>query len=176
MAKTRTSKESAVGRVTDKLKSGKAVVFADFTGLLVKEMRELRAELRKAGVYYEVVKKTILKRGLKEAGLGSAEVDKLQGSISLAVSNEDEVAPAKTLVSFAKTHDKLRVLGGMMEKIFVDEGRVKSLASLPGKQELLGQLVGSLASPLTGFVQVLQGNLRGLVQVLRAAAERGQNN
>jgi large subunit ribosomal protein L10 len=174
MAKTRASKETAVERITDKLRAGKAVVFADFTGLLVKEMRELRVELRRAGVYYEVVKKTILKRALQKAGLKAAEVDNLQGSISLAVGMDDEVAPAKILAAFAKTHDKLRLLGGIIENNFVAESKVKSLAQLPARTELLGQLVGALQSPLNGLIQVLAGNLRGLVQVLKAAAEKGQ--
>ncbi len=165
MAKTRQSKESAVSRITDNLKKGKGIVFADFTGLLVKELRELRAELRKAGIYYEVVKKTLLKRGLTEAGLNNALVDELKGSVSLAIS-DDEVAPAKALVTFAKTHDKLKVLGGVLDNNYIDELKIKNLAALPTKPELLGKLVGSIQAPLTGLVRVLQGNMRGLVQVL----------
>lgn len=172
MAKTRLSKETSVSRVTDKLKTGKGIVFADFTGLLVKEIQELRTELRKAGVYYEVVKKTILKRGLAGAGLNNVSVDELKGSVSVAVSNDDEVVPAKTLVAFAKNHDKLKVLGGVLASSYVDESRIKALAKLPGKQELLGKLVGSIQAPLAGLVNVLQGNIRGLVQVLKAISEK----
>lgn len=174
MAKTRSIKESSVSRVTDKLKQGKGIVFADFTGLFVKEMQELRAELRKAGIYYEVVKKTLLKKGLSDAGLADISIDKLKGSVSVAVSEEDEIVPAKTLVEFAKKHDKLQVLGGVMESKFIDDVKVKSLAQLPSKSELLGKLVGSINAPLSGLVGVLQGNLRGLVQVLRAASQKQQ--
>lgn len=172
MAKSRSNKETSVGRITDKLKSSKGIVFADFTGLLVKEIQELRNELRKAGVYYEVVKKTILKRGLTEAGLQNISVDELKGSVSVAISSDDEVIPARTLVTYAKTHDKLKVLGGVLESNFVDESKVKSLALLPGKQELLGKLVGSIQAPLSGLVNVLQGNIRGLVQVLKSMSEK----
>ncbi len=172
MAKTRTVKETSVARVTEKLKQGKGIVFADFTGLLVKEMQELRAELRKAGIYFEVVKKTLLKRGLADAGLSDISLDNITGSISVAVSEDDEIVSAKTLVDFAKKHDKLQVLGGVMESKFIDDGKVKSLAQLPSKPELLGKLVGSINAPLSGLVGVLQGNLRGLVQVLRAASQK----
>lgn len=173
MAKSRATKESSVSRLTDQLKQGRGIVFADFTGLLVKELQELRRELRKAGIYYEVVKKTLLKRGLADAGFKEVSVDDLKGSVSVAVSEADEVIPAKTLVDFSKKYDKLKVLGGVMESKFIDDNKVKSLAQLPGKQELLGQLVGSVKAPLSGLVNVLQGNLRGLVQVLKAVADKG---
>ena len=175
MAKTRAVKESSVARLTDQLKGGKGIVFADFTGLLVKELQELRRELRKAGIYFEVVKKTLLKRGLAEAGLKDVSVDNLAGSVSVAVSADDEIVPAKTIVTYAKSHDKLKVLGGILENNYVDDNRVKALAQLPSKPELLGQLVGSIKSPLTGLVNVLQGNLRGLIQVLKAASQKNSN-
>ncbi len=166
MAKTRAVKESSVARLADKLKQGRGIVFADFTGLLVKDMQALRRELRKAGVYYEVVKKTLLKRSLVQAGLQDVPVEKIQGSVSLAVSESDETAPAKTLMGFVQKNDKVKVLGGVMDSSFIDEYKVKSLAALPGKQELLGRVAGSIASPLTGLLNVLQGNLRSFVQVL----------
>jgi large subunit ribosomal protein L10 len=173
MAKTRAVKEKAVGRLIDQLKTGKGIVLADFTGLLVKELQQLRAELRRAGIYYEVVKKTLLKRSLTEAGLKDVPVDEINGSISLAVSQDDEVLPAKTLVDFSKKFEKLKVLGGVMQAQYIDEAKVKSLAQLPSKEELLAQVVGTIRAPLSGLVNVLQGNLRGLVQVLKARAEKG---
>lgn len=173
MAKTRAIKEASVSRLVDNLKSGRGIVFADFTGLLVKEMQEIRRELRKSGIYFEVVKKTLLKRGLAEAGLKEVPVDKIIGSVSVAVSSEDEIVPAKTIVTFAKKFDKLKVLGGVLESNYVDDNKVKSLAQLPSKPELLGKLVGSINAPLSGFVNVLQGNIRGLVQVLKAKTAKG---
>ena len=172
MAKSRQAKEAAVARMSQQLKAGRGIVFADFTGLLVKELQELRVALRQAGVYYEVVKKTLLKRGLSDAGLTNISVDGLGGSVSVAVSREDEVAPAKTLIDFAKTHDKLKVFGGVLENNYVEADKIKFLAKLPSKPELLGQLVGSIKAPLTGLVNVLQGNLRGLVQVLKAVGDK----
>lgn len=172
MAKTRTNKEKAVARLYQQLQQAKGVVFADFTGLLVKELQELRRELRKSGIYYEVVKKTLLRRSLQQAGLDSSSVDHLRGGVSVAVSQQDEVAPAKTLVEFTKKFDKLRVLGGIIEQRFVDENQVKTLSQLPSRPELISQLLGVLKGPLSGLVGVLEGNLRGLLRVLTAVAEK----
>ncbi|MFA4936693.1 MAG: 50S ribosomal protein L10 [Patescibacteria group bacterium] len=166
MAKTRQKKESLVAEVAVMLKDVKGAVFADFTGLTVKEMKELRKGLREQGIAYEVLKKTLLTKSIKEAKLENISVDKFVGSVSLAASSEDEVAPAKILVNFAKTHEKLKVLGGIMNRNFIELEQVLTLAKLPSKQELLGQLVGTIAAPVTGLVRVLSGNIRGLVQVL----------
>jgi large subunit ribosomal protein L10 len=170
MAKTRQAKEKVLSEVAAFLKKAKGLVFADYAGLTVKDMQELRRTLRSKGVSYEVVKKTILRRGLKEVGFDKVNVDNLKGMISVAVSESDEVEPAKQVMAFAKTHEKFQVLGGILETNFVDAAKVKELAKLPGKQELLGQLVGTIAAPISGLVNVLQGNLRGLVQVLSQIA------
>ncbi len=172
MAKSKQKKSEEVQNLTAALKGAKGVVFADFTGLVVKEAEQLRRELRKAGVTFQVVKKTLLKRVLEAVGLTDVSVDGMKGSVSVAASASDEVEPAKQLAVFLKGHEKLQLLGGVLEQQFVDAGRVAEIAKLPGKQELRARLVGSLASPMRGLASVLQGNLRGLVQVLRAASER----
>lgn len=172
MAKTRQAKEKVLSEVAAFLKKAKGLVFADYAGLTVKDMQELRRTLRSKGVSYEVVKKTILRRGLKEVGFDKVNVDNLKGMVSIAVSESDEVEPAKQVMAFAKTHEKFQVLGGILETNFVDAAKVKELAKLPGKQELLGQLVGTIAAPISGLVNVLQGNLRGLVQVLSQIGNR----
>ncbi|MBI5466479.1 MAG: 50S ribosomal protein L10 [Candidatus Kerfeldbacteria bacterium] len=172
MAKTRQVKEQSVAEVAALLKAARGLVFADYTGLSVKELQELRRELKAHGVSYEVAKKTLLARALKQAGLESISVANLHGGVSLAVSPTDEVEPAKVLNSFAQSHDQLKLLGGILESGFIDAVKVKELALLPARDELLGKLVGSLSSPLAGLVNVLRGNLRGLVQVLRTAADK----
>lgn len=172
MAKTKQQKLDITTNVTKMLAEAKGVVFADFTGLTMKEMTELRKNLRAEGVEYEVIKKTLLKRALADAKLSDIAEQQFAGSISVATSSADEVIPAKVLVAFAKNHNKLQVVGGVLEKSFIDPSRVKTIALLPGKQELLGQVVGTIAAPISGFVRVLVGNLRGLVQVLSALAKK----
>ncbi len=167
MPKSRSSKQATASELTSRLKVGRGVVFADFTGLSVKEMETLRRELRTAGVSYEVVKKTILRRSLGDAGFDGAAVAQLKGSVGVAVSEHDEVEPAKLLAAFAKTHEKLQFLGGLLEQKFVGVAMVQTLSQLPSKQELLAKLVGSIHAPVSGFVRALKGNLIGLVQVIR---------
>ncbi len=173
MSKSRVSKEQSVSLVTDLVKSAKGAVLVDFTGLKVKEMQELRRNLRASGSEYEVVKKSLLKRSLVPAGVASlAEASVANASVSVAVSAQDEIEPAKILVNFAKTHEKLKILGGWLNKKYIPATKVEALSKLPAKPETLGQLVGALARPLACLVNVMQGNLRGLVQVLKAAAEK----
>ena len=94
--------------------------------------------------------------------------DSMDGSYAMACGLEDEVAPAKMLADFAKKHEALKILGGILEGKTVDKTAIGFLAKLPSKPELLAKLVGSLQSPISNMVNVLAGNLRGLVQVLNA--------
>lgn len=175
MAKSRQAKENSLKAVTAMLDGARGIVFVDYQGLTVKEMQELRRALRAKGVALEVAKKTVLTRAFKGAKLEQIDVAGLQGMVSLATSAADEVEPAKELAAFAKTHEKMKLLGGVLEGAFIDAAKIRELAKLPGKQELYGKLVGTLQAPVSGFVQVMQGNLRGLLQVLRAAAEKGKS-
>ncbi|MBI5733931.1 MAG: 50S ribosomal protein L10 [Candidatus Kerfeldbacteria bacterium] len=173
MSKSRVSKENSVSLVTDLVKSAKGAVLVDFTGLKVKEMQELRRNLRASGIEYEVVKKSLLKRSLVPAGVVNLdEASVARASVSVAVSAQDEIGPAKVLVNFAKTHEKLKVLGGWLGKEYIPAAKVEALSKLPAKPEMLGQLVGALARPMVGLINVMQGNLRGLMQVLKAAVEK----
>jgi len=172
MAKSKISKVKTLSELTEMVKSARGMVFANYAGLTVKDMQELRRHLRAQGISYEVAKKTLLEKAFKDAGLTDINVKQIQGMVSLATSATDEVEPAKQVVEFSKTHDKFKVLGGVMESAFIDNTRVLALAKLPSKQQLLGQLVGVIAAPMTGLVRVMQGNLRGLVQVLKARSEK----
>lgn len=173
MAKSREKKSTELSNLTALLKDAKGIVFADYTGLGVKDMQELRRGLRKAGITYDVIKKTLLQKALSDSNLASVSLADIQSSVSVAVSAKDEVEPAREVAEFAKTHaDKFKVLGGVLEANFIPSAKVLELAKLPSKQQLLGQLVGTLAAPMSGFANVLQGNLRGLVQVLKAKAEK----
>lgn len=172
MAKSKSSKIQTVADLASQLKSAKGLVFANYTGLTVKEMQELRKALRVVGVSYEVAAKTLISRAFGEVGLDSNITKSLSGGVSVAISQTDEVSPARALLEFSKTHDKFQLIGGLLEAKFIDAVRVKELAKLPSRAELLAKLVGSIKSPLNGLAQVLQGNLRGLVQVLSAKANK----
>lgn len=164
MPKTKLRKEQDIQTLSQKLNSAKSVVFANFFGLKVKDTDELRNKCREAGLYCAVLKKNLLSLTLKEKGI---EVPKLEGEI-VGIFGEDEVVPAKTVFNFSKKHEALKVVAGVIDGQYADFAKVKALSSLPSKEELLAKLVGSINAPVSGFVNVLAGNLRNLVYVLSA--------
>ncbi|PIP26132.1 MAG: 50S ribosomal protein L10 [Candidatus Moranbacteria bacterium CG_4_9_14_3_um_filter_40_7] len=170
---TKLQKKSLIKDWSEKIKTAKAVVFADFKGFPVKEMMALRKELRKAGVEMKVLKKTLMRLALKEAGV-EMDVRKMEGQISLAVSPKDEIAAAKIIFQAAKANENLKITGGLLGRKEMSVPEINAMAILPSKEELLAKLTGSLNAPLSGLVNVLAGNLRGLVQTLRAIGE-GKN-
>lgn len=174
MAKTRAQKEQLVSEMSDWLKSGKSAVFSSYMGLTVKDFEDLRKQLRAEQVEIMVAKKSLLALALQNAGITGIDTDTLEGGVTLAVGLGDEVSPARILAAFAKTHQQVKVLGGLLEGKAVDAAMVKALAALPGKQQLLGQLVGTIAAPVSGFARVLAGPARGFVQALNAIAQKGQ--
>lgn len=170
MAKTKQQKEATINELAEGIKSAKSLVFANFQGLKVKESEELRKLCRQQNIGYLVAKKTLLKKALTQAGI-EADVESFEGGVSTVFGREDEVAPAQILADFAKKHEIVKLFGGVLEGAFIDSAKVNALAKLPSKQQLLGQLVGTLNAPISGFVNVLAGNLRGLVNVLNSIKE-----
>ena len=171
MPKTRAQKEETLKSLTEKFRAMRSVVFANFEKLPVKDIEALRKELKKAGVLYTVAKKTLLRIAMKDAGI-AVDPKALAGNFATVIGVTDEVAPAKILAAFAKDHENLKVVAGVLEGKLIDAKAVKALAALPGKNELLARLVGSLNAPISGFVNVLAGNLRGLVTVLSAIKDK----
>jgi large subunit ribosomal protein L10 len=171
MAQSKQQKEELVKDLAQKIKASKAVVFSDFKGLMVKDMSVLRRELRAAGVEIKVLKKTLINLALKDAGI-ELDIKKLEGQIAIAVSSGDEVVAAKIIAKAAKANENLKMVGGILGVKELSADEVNALAKLPSKEELLAKLVGTLNAPVSGFVNVLSGNLRGLVNVLKAVAEK----
>lgn len=167
---TKKQKEEIVKEIVSKVKDAKSVVFSDFKGVKVKDLTALKKELRKEGVDFKVSKKTLINIAFKEAGI---EVDtrKMEGQVAVSISTQDEVAAAKIIEKFAKTNQNLKILGGVLENKLMNIEQVKALAKLPSKEELLGKLVGTIQAPISGFVNVCAGNIRGLVQVLKGISE-----
>ncbi|PIZ95048.1 MAG: 50S ribosomal protein L10 [Candidatus Magasanikbacteria bacterium CG_4_10_14_0_2_um_filter_37_12] len=167
MAKTKQSKEQAVQDLVFHLKDSKAAVFANFQGLKVSESEELRGICRDQNITYVASKKTLLQKALSELGL-EVNTKVFEGSPAVIIGVTDEVAPAQIIAKFAKSHELVSIFGGMLEGKLIDDAKVKELSALPSKQELLAKVVGTLNAPISGFVNVLAGNLRGLVFVLSA--------
>lgn len=168
MAKSRQQKSTAHDQVVDRLSRMQSVVFAGYAGLTVKDVTDLRSTLRQVGAEMVAVKKTVLKRALESAKLDAAAMEALTGEVAMVFGFEDEVTPAKTLATFAKTHEALVLKGAFVNGAFLDAAGAKALSKLPGRDELRTKVVWLLASPMSGVVNVLAGNVRGLLNVLVA--------
>lgn len=167
----RAEKEALVQEIVEKLSSSKSVVVTDYKGLDVAEITELRKKLREAGVEYKVIKNTLARIAAKKAEMEDLN-ELFIGPTAIAFGIEDAVAPAKVLVDFAKEHDELEIKGGALDGALINVDKVKALAEIPPREVLLAKALGSMKSPLTGLVNVLTGNLRGLVQVLNQIKEQ----
>jgi len=168
MAKTRSQKASEVSAFVEALHAGKSVIFADLSSVKVNDANKFRRAAEKESISVNLTKKTLLTLALKEAGISAVDMKSLNGSVSMVVGLEDAVAPAKALEALRKDFEGVKVMGGLLDGVWMDAAQVKALAALPSKQELLGQVVATINAPISGFVNVLAGNLRNLVTVLGA--------
>jgi large subunit ribosomal protein L10 len=169
---TKQQKIELVKDLAEKIKVAKAAILVDYKGLKVKDSTDLKKSLRAGGVDYLVVRKTLLNIAFKNAGIEGLDMKAMEGQIALSLSNTDEVSGAKIIDSFAKKNENIKMIGGVLGKQLMDAAQVNALAKIPSKEELLAKLVGTLNAPVSGFVNVLAGNLRGLVQVLKAIEEK----
>ena len=170
MAKTKEQKKQIVESFSDKLSQNKALVFANFKGLTVKDIEELRKKCRQENVDYMVAKKTLMNIAFKKAKL-DVDAKTLEGEVASVFGYDDETQPARIIEEFSKEHQALKNIGGILENKFVGAEEISELAKLPSKQELLAKVVGSVKAPISGFVNVLAGNMRGLVVALNAIKE-----
>ena len=170
------AKQAIVAELKEKLTGAKGAVLVNYRGLTVAQDTKLRRQLREAGVEYRVVKNTMTRIAAQEAGLEGLDVY-LEGPTAMAISATDPVAPAKIITDFVKEH-KLQVLevkAGLVEGNVIDEKGVKALASLPSREVLIAKMLGSMQSPITGLVNVLQGSIRNLVYALDAVRQQKES-
>jgi len=164
-------KKEIVKKLAENLKNSKSVVFLDFRGIPVKHLTMLKKELRQEEISMLVTKKTLMNLALKKADI-AGDVKKMEGQIALSISQKDEVMPAKIIDKFSKINENLKIVGGILAMKMMSSQEMKALAKLPSKDELRAKLVETLNAPISGFVNVLTGNLRGLMQVLKAISEK----
>jgi large subunit ribosomal protein L10 len=173
MAITKADKEQAVEQLTNDLGRLKLAVLTDYRGLTVAEVEELRATLRAEGISYKVTKNTLLRiAAANTQSMKDLDPSSFTGPMALALGFDDEVAPARVIFQFAKQHEALDIVGGITaEGTLLSAAEVKALALLPTREQLLAQVVGTIAAPLTSFVGVMAGNVRSIVNVLNAIKE-----
>lgn len=172
MAKTRQQKEEAVKQIVEDFKNMKSAAFSSISGYKMADADALRTKARENDVKVFVAKKTLLAIAAKEAGLDDLDPSGFEGSILTAVSFGDEVSAAKLLKDLSKENEEVKMVAGVLEGNAIDADAVTQLASLPSKEELYAKLVGSINAPVSGFVNVLAGNMRGLVTVLGAIKDQ----
>ncbi|HRH32988.1 MAG TPA: 50S ribosomal protein L10 [bacterium] len=172
MPKSKQQKQEISRDLTARFGKAKSVVFTSFTGLGVKDNETLRVALGEKDSEYYAAKKTLLKRALTELNIEGSENAQLDGQVAVTFAYGDEVSAAKVIADFKKKNEgKVEFLGGILEHRYIDASAVTALATLPSKQELYAQILGSINAPVSGFVNVLAGNLRSLVRVLSAIQE-----
>jgi large subunit ribosomal protein L10 len=173
MAVTRAAKEAAATQLQAELAQLKLVVLTDYRGLTVSEISQLRANLRAEGISYRVTKNTLLRLAAKATpALEQIDPTTFAGPMALALSTTDEVAPARVVFQYAKEHTALEIVGAITgDGELLSAAEVKALATLPTREQLLAQVVGTIAAPLSGFVGVMGANIRGIVTVLNAIKE-----
>ncbi len=150
------SKKAKVEQLTDVLKNAVSFVLVDYKGITVEEDTKLRRELREANVQYSVEKNTMIRFALKNVGIEGLD-GVLEGTTAIAVSNDDQTAPARILGKFASaTEGKFNLKAGYVEGQVYDEQGVVALSKIPSKDVLLAQLVGSLQGPIQKLAALLQ--------------------
>lgn len=172
MTVTRKMKEQSLADLTKRFKDAKSVVFSENKGLTVKEIQELRKILRENKSDMKIAKKTLMKIAAKEAGYSDIPDDIMPGAVGIVFSYDDVVAGAREIYNYAKKHEALSLLGGLLDGKVLSFAEAKTLATIPSKQELLTKLVYVLKSPIAGFHGALHGTLAGFVRTLDAIAKK----
>jgi large subunit ribosomal protein L10 len=166
------AKRQAVAELAELIRSSSAMAVADYRGLKVSEMQTVRRSLRAGGVQLHVAKNRLLKIAADEAQRPDLK-PMLDGPTALATVTGDEVAMAKALQDALRPFSRVvTVRGGMLGDRALDAAQLQRLATLPGREVLLGQLAGGMAAPLAAMAGVLSANLRNLVGVLSAVADK----
>ena len=172
MAISRDKKNALVAEVSEALAGAKMTVFAQYQGLSVQEVQELRRAAREAGVIIKVVKNRLVRVAMAANDTyKDTDTTSLTGQLLYAISADDEVAPAQVLDKFAKTHPALQFVGAFSgDGALLSADEVKALASLPSKNQLIGEVVAQLLSPVHDITNALSGNLHALLDGVKTKA------
>lgn len=167
------AKKQVVLDIKDKMERAKGMIFYDYRGLTVSEVTELRNSFRAAGVEYHVIKNSMLTRAADMLEIKGLE-EYLSGPTAVAFGYSDPVAPAKVLVEFVKKVKKTEIKSGILGTKVISAKGVESLAQLPGREQLIAQLAGTLNAPISGLARSLSGIICKLGYALNAVIEQKQ--
>ena len=157
MSLTKEQKTKQIDSIIANVAKQKSVIFVDFAKVPSKEMFSLRKSLKEAGCNLKIAKKTLVRVAFGQSNISFWNKIKavIPGQLALVFGIEDDIAPARIANQFGKTNENFKILGGIFEKRFIDREKVLVLANIPTRNELLGRLVGSIYSPVSSFVRVL---------------------
>jgi large subunit ribosomal protein L10 len=168
----REEKSAAIQEIAADISASEAIFAVDYRGISVPQAAELRSKLREADASFRIVKNRLTKIAADQAG-EERLAELLSGPTALTFVRGDTAQAAKAITTFNKEHEVLTYKGGFMDATSLDEAAFKSIAKLPGREVLNGQLAGVVASPLTGLVRGLGSMIQGLALQLGQIAEKG---
>lgn len=168
----REEKSAAIKEIAAEIEAAEAIFAVDYRGISVPQAAELRSKLREADASFRIVKNRLTKIAAEKSG-EERLAELLQGPTALTFVRGDTAQAAKAITTFNKEHEVLTYKGGFMEATSLDEAAFKSIAKLPTREVLNGQLAGVVASPLTGLVRGLGSMIQGLALQLGQIAEQG---
>ena len=163
-------KKAVVAEVSAEFAGAQTVVVAEYRGITVENMTQLRAQARKEGVYLRVLKNTLVRRAVADTPFAGI-ADQLVGPLAYGIS-KDPVAAAKVMHGFAKTNDKFVIKAGAMPNFLMSAKDVGNLASMPSRDELLSKLLGTMQAPIAQFVRTLNEVPTKFVRGLAAVRDK----
>jgi large subunit ribosomal protein L10 len=171
MATSRTKKSQTMEEVKMLLEKNRNIVLAEYRGLNVEKMTEMRTTLRKTGIKFKILKNTLTKKIFQAAGISNLE-EYLQGPVGVGFLGEDVSVSAKTILKFAKKNEFFIVKAAYIDGQVMELEGFTAIASLPSREVMLGILLGTLQAPIRGFMTVAEGNTQKLVYALNALKEQ----
>jgi large subunit ribosomal protein L10 len=164
-------KTELVGQYAEWMKRSRALIVTEYTGLPMKQMDAMRVKMREAGGEFHVVKNTLGKLAVSEAGLPMQE-ELFEGSTAISFAFEDAPALAKALTEFARTSDFVKIKGGYLGDVLLSQDQVKALAELPPLPVMRATLLGTILAPASKLVRTLAEPGRSLAAVIQARVDR----
>lgn len=167
MALTRDKKDEVIKEIKEQLEKQKSMIFVDFTGIDANKIVDFKKQLSKEDCKMRVVKKSLFKITLqKQDNPVWEQISEIPGQLAIVFGFKEENSSPKITYKFSKENESLNILGGFLDEEYKTAEEITMIAQLPGRQELLANLTGSISSPTSNFVYSLKGNLQNLVSLL----------
>lgn len=168
-------KLEAVAKLTSNISDAKSVVFVDYTGMDMKSQQGLMNSLKENNSQMVVAKNTLIKIAAKSANLPEEAISDsvLSGQTAMVIGKEDPISPLQIIAKYIKDNDKPKWKAGVIEGSYQDAVSLDRISKLPGKDQLVAQVIGSISGPLYGLVGTLNGNISKLVYILSQKAAQG---